>query len=143
MYVRSPYNLLQEQVAEGAHPVWRVAFVAILLNKTNGDQVRPIIGEIFEMFPGPQEFLRSTPMQSQRFVTLIRPLGLIARRALNLRRMTEDYLRGHPIESCYGCGPYAVDSVFTFCHDRPRNQSNDPWIAKYIEWYNRSREAIA
>ena len=134
MHTRSPYDLLQERAAAGAHPEWRVAFTAILLNKTNGDQVRPIFDEIFEMFPGPRDFLRASVAQTSRLVAILRPLGLITRRMLNLRRMTEDFVRGNPISKCYGCGQYAVDSVETFCHHRPSNLSNDPWIQKYIEW---------
>lgn len=138
----SPYNTLQEQQVGRPRAPWRILVVCMLLNKTHGRQVRPMIDEFFAKWPDPQTVMTSTLGMPE----LIRPLGFGNRRTEAIGHMSEDYALffgdGDPspdqgsewVRAIRGCGQYAQDSIAIFHCGKLENVSSDTWLQKYVEW---------
>lgn len=144
----SPYNLLQEQQL-GHDPVdWRILVCCILLNRTNGRVVRPLMDELWKRWPGPMSMAHCMPDQLAAFV---RPLGFGEQRTRNLRHMSDQYVeltRATPMSAFVdggwarglsGCGQYAVDSINIFVYGKTDVVTTDTWLNKYLEWRNAQR----
>ena len=129
---QSPHNLLQEQADYGPDREWRVCVACALLNRTNGDQVRPIFDELMRTWHSPRALLDT--VETPRVQRLLQPLGFVNQRTRRLINMTSDYLEGRPIEYCSGNGPYAWASVRIVCHGDLDAPTDDPWLKKYVEW---------
>lgn len=130
--VMSPFKLLQEMANYGPDGEWRVCVVCALLNKTNGDQVRPIFDELMKMWHSPRALIDT--IESPRAQRLLTPLGLVNQRTRRLVNMTLDYMRGTPIEHCSGNGPYAWASLDIVCRGKLDTRTDDVWLNRYLLW---------
>lgn len=144
----SPYNLIQEQLANQDHYVWRILVACMLLNRTDGAQVRPMIEALFKLAPSPKRMVVVCDYDKERLLRLLRPLGLYNRRMAMLRKLSQAYVDefdeiGEPryvrkdgrwASHMPGCGQYAVDSLNIFVYGILENASSDTWLQKYIEW---------
>lgn len=124
----SPHRLLQEQVTRDLHYPWRVIVCCALLNQTQGEQVRPMLDELFIRCPQPEL------MMTARLSDLLQPLGLQDRRERLLRRMTWDYTTGAQPGECFGVGQYGRDALLLFVHDVRPVGVRDPWLQKWRGW---------
>lgn len=124
----SPLALAQERVPRGEHYPWRVLVTCALLNQTQGEQVRPILGRLFARCPHPSD------MVVQDLRSMLRPLGLQNRRAYVLRTLSLDCLAGSPPEACYGVGRYALDAYALFVDGRTDVEPEDRWLREYLDW---------
>lgn len=128
----SPLNTIQELVDRDKHYPWRVLVVCTLLNQTHGRGVRPMVDEFFSRTPNPQNMLL-TPHDD--VIDLLRPLGFYNRRYRTLMLMTQDYMRGMPLDRLHGVGPYARDAIMLFVEGKlDELRSHDTWLRPYREW---------
>ena len=106
----SPYDLLQERFWPDG---WKILVVCLLLNQTSRKQVEPIIAEFFEKFPNPEALVGC---DEEDLKNLIRPLGLVNRRADTLKRFSEEFVtkKWSKAKELYGCGKYADDTYEIF-----------------------------
>ena len=127
----SPHGLIQESLsrAGGLYP-WRVLVACVLLNRTQGSQVRPMVMGLFRCYPTPQALAAAG--KGLEFV--LEPLGLGHRRAETLRRLSRDYAAGKPPEECHGVGRYARDALAVFVEGRTDIEPSDKWLRPYVEW---------
>ncbi|KAD4887881.1 hypothetical protein E3N88_19952 [Mikania micrantha] len=107
---RSHYNLIQE---DHIHDPWRVVAICILLNMTQGVQVRGVISDFFSLCPDAQT---TTQVPVEMIEKLITPLGLQRVKSKRIRNFSEAYLRDDwtHIAQLYGVGKYAADAYAIF-----------------------------
>ena len=130
----SPINCIQETLPFGQHYPWRVMVSCVLLNRTQRNQVRPILDKVWEMLPTPDALLHMTDKQENDLHVLLAPLGLINRRYDILIRMTIDYLEGKELHKCFGLGKYGRDAVDLFVLGRTDVHPHDTWLKPYLKW---------
>lgn len=141
----SPHNTLQEQQIGKAYGVWRILVVCQLLNRTNGNQVRPMIDRFFLRWPSPTALLMANP---QELKESIKPLGFADQRFRHLRTMSVQYRAlldcdrqfwkshsdGGWCLALTGCGPYAAASLDVVVYGRIMTPIDDKWLEKYRQW---------
>jgi methyl-CpG-binding domain protein 4 len=121
------------QAQYGSAP-WRVLVVCALLNLTSRDQVRPVLGELFDRWPHPEAMALAGP----DFEEFLRPLGLAEQRARRLRRMSEEFmglevLSGWHVEQLHACGSYSGDAFRIFCQGDLACRPGDRVLKAYVE----------
>lgn len=142
----SPYNTLQEQQIGKPDAPWRVLVCCILLNRTNGREVRPMIESLFERYPTPEALNRADPKELFLEVAW---LGFGKQRTSSLIGMSGAYagmvMRGGPefwksysdgmwATRFMGCAKYAVDSLNVFVYGKNDVTTSDTWLNRFIEW---------
>ena len=106
----------------------------MLLNKTNSNQVRKVIWELFRIACTPEAAVAA---DTSAIEALIQPLGLFRKRAVALQTMSREYLEKdwESPEELYGLGKYAADAYFIFCRGLWREvQPEDKDLLKYKDW---------
>ena len=107
----SPWNLVQEPYFGDE---WKILVCCILLNLTTHKQVRNILPELFERYPGPNAMAAANEDELKNY---LRTLGLVNKRAKTLIRFSREYLVLPWITAMelHGCGKYADDAWHIFC----------------------------
>ena len=92
--------MVQQQVEN----VWQHMVGVICLNLTSRNQVKPILTELFNITPTPEEFLKV--WQHDSLSDFIKPLGMFNIRAHRIMRMTHDILKwdGEDATKLFGIG---------------------------------------
>ena len=129
----SPYGLLEEDLYQDP---WKLLIACMLLNKTSGKQVRSVIWNFFKLCPNPESAIETEISEIEK---LIQPLGLFRKRAVALKRFSEEYMKDDwqdPSE-LYGIGKYASDAYKIFCLGKWKPdevEPDDKDLQKYIVW---------
>lgn len=127
----SPFGLIEEVLY---HDPWKLLMACMLLNKTSGRAVRKILWELLRLIPDAEAARHVNVTKVQE---LIYPLGLSTKRAVMLKRFSEDYLDKQwtdPLE-LHGIGQYAADAYFMFCRGCWREvHPADKDLLKYSNW---------
>ncbi|KAF5762592.1 putative DNA glycosylase [Helianthus annuus] len=107
---RSHHNLIQE---DHIHDPWRIVVICILLNMTQGVQVRGVISEFFSLCPDAKT---ATEVPAEAIEKLITPLGLQKVKTERIQRFSEGYLWDDwtHISQLHGVGKYAADAYAIF-----------------------------
>ncbi|MFS8035319.1 putative DNA glycosylase [Helianthus anomalus] len=107
---RSHHNLIQE---DHIHDPWRIVVICILLNMTQGVQVRGVISEFFSLCPDAKT---ATEVPAEAIEKLITPLGLQKVKTERIQRFSEGYLWDDwtHITQLHGVGKYAADAYAIF-----------------------------
>ncbi|KAJ0727316.1 putative DNA glycosylase [Helianthus annuus] len=107
---RSHHNLIQE---DHIHDPWRIVVICILLNMTQGVQVRGVISEFFSLCPDAKT---ATEVPAETIEKLITPLGLQKVKTERIQRFSEGYLWDDwtHITQLHGVGKYAADAYAIF-----------------------------
>jgi hypothetical protein len=100
-----------------------------LLNRTHGQQVRPMFEALLARWPTP----RSMAGAGRGLERFVRPLGLWRRRAALLRRLSAGDAWRDPA-SCAGVGRYALDSHAIFVEGRLDVRPTDGKLKPYLKW---------
>jgi len=132
----SPYSLLQEELWRFP---WRVMIACIMLNLTSYKQVRNVIWDFFEEYPGALCAAEANPSE---LAEMLRPLGLYNRRAATIIKFSKQYSGGLAIEDCHGIGKYALDSYTIFCLRSLDVEPTDSKLIMYMEWATKHLEEI-
>ena len=131
----SPFGLVQERVNKDDLHEWRIVTICCLMNRTHARQVRPMMRDLFVTWPTPEAMVVAGP----GLEVMLKTLGLVKKRANVLRKMSEDLVKGVPIERCFGVGHYAHDSLEIFVNARTNFVPTDRFLVKYVDWVNEGR----
>lgn len=122
--------MLQERIPQDRHYPWRVVVCCVLLIRSNRNLVRSMFEEFFRVFKAPRLLIA----RQERLGPMLQPLGLQARRALILLRLTSEYLEGRPLAHCFGVGQYAQDALDIFVHGHLDVRPADRFLRLYLTW---------
>ncbi|TVU06800.1 hypothetical protein EJB05_46835 [Eragrostis curvula] len=126
----SPHNLLQEKYASDP---WKVIVICMLLNRTQGIQVRNILSKFFELYPDPQIAYRADPSEMAQHLV---PLGLQKTKTRIIQKFSKGYVEKewtHITQLC-GVGKYAADAYAIFCAGRATEVV--PEDHKLVDYWN-------
>ncbi|KAF0922582.1 hypothetical protein E2562_039034 [Oryza meyeriana var. granulata] len=108
---RSPHKLLQEKYASDP---WKVIVICMLLNLTQGKQVRRKVKGFFKRYPDAQTAFNADPEKMAKYLA---PLGLQRVKANRIQKFSKAYVEKewtYITELC-GVGKYAADAYAIFC----------------------------
>lgn len=138
----SPLQLIQERITRGPLYPWQMTVACILLNKTQGKQVEPVLWNLLKLFPGPDAICEA---DEQLLESLLRPLGMWRRRTMSLKHLarvwvglekagvkTNGFTR--VLLSMPGIGQYAYDSWRIFVEGDLSINPADSKLLEYIKW---------
>eukprot|EP00884_Botryococcus_braunii_P023235 jgi/Botrbrau1/9596/Bobra.106_2s0018.1 len=93
---------------------WRLLVACLLLNKTSAGQVRKVIWNLFELMPNAEA---AASVNISELEALLYPLGLFRKRALMIKRFSEEYLSKtwNDPQELHGVGQYGSDAYRIFC----------------------------
>lgn len=70
---------------------WKCLVVCMMLNRTKRAQVEKVVWKFFEKYPTPDALLAAP---DEEISEMVKPLGFYRRRALALKKMSQDFLEG-------------------------------------------------
>ncbi|KAF4381606.1 hypothetical protein F8388_021234 [Cannabis sativa] len=108
---RSDIGLLQEDHVDDP---WRVLVICMLLNRTTGIQAKQVISDLFNLCPNAKV---ASEVSSGEIEKIIQPLGLFRKRAVMIKRFSQEYLEEGwtHVTQLHGIGKYAADAYAIFC----------------------------
>ncbi|XP_024993544.1 uncharacterized protein LOC112527259 isoform X1 [Cynara cardunculus var. scolymus] len=108
---RSYHNLIQE---DHFHDTWRVVTICVLLNQTQGVQVKRVISDFFSLCPDAKT---ATEVPAEIMQKVIQPLGLQRKRTKIIQTLSEQYIDDEwtHVTQLHGVGKYAADAYAIFC----------------------------
>uniref|UniRef100_A0A803R9P5 HhH-GPD domain-containing protein n=1 Tax=Cannabis sativa TaxID=3483 RepID=A0A803R9P5_CANSA len=108
---RSDFGLLQEDHVDDP---WRVLVICMLLNRTTGIQAKQVISDLFNLCPNAKV---ASEVSSGEIEKIIQPLGLFRKRAVMIKRFSQEYLEESwtHVTQLHGIGKYAADAYAIFC----------------------------
>nr|XP_051224093.1 uncharacterized protein LOC127342177 isoform X2 [Lolium perenne] len=111
---RSPHNLLQEKYASDP---WKVIVICMLLNLTQGKQVKNIIEGFFECYPDAHSAINADP---EKMAGYLECLGLQHVKTTRIQKFSKEYVEKEwtYITELSGVGKYAADAYAIFCAGR-------------------------
>ena len=127
-------RLIQEELLGQPDYPWRMLVACILLNRTRGFVVRPVLARLLELGPPPEALSQS---DHSKLVEVIRPLGFKQRRSGYLRHMSRQYLRERRPETMSGIGDYALESWMIFVEGFLDFEPSDAKLKAYVDWKKR------
>jgi methyl-CpG-binding domain protein 4 len=119
-------RLIQEDVDDP----WQMLVACILLNRTTGEVARPVFELVVDRWPSPIALRDADP---RALASAIRPVGLQIVKAKRLKRMSEDWLNGVPLEKIHGVGRYAIESWRIFVDGVTTIKPTDRRLREYLE----------
>lgn len=125
--------LIQEQYGPD---LWKILVCCVMLNRSKGEQVRPVAEKFFARWASPQD-VESWHLDDM--VEVLRPLGLEHRKAIYIISIAAGLVNGDDYETLLGVGQYAKDSVQIFYHHDYDFEPEDVVLKSYLE--ERRREA--
>jgi len=149
--VNSPLGLIEELFCTDA---WKLLLSTICLNRTTRTQVDPVLYSFLQEWPTLDSFLCSScgdsdgdeSSQVQRIIEIIRPLGIVQKRAVGILRFSKEYhelvlrkathlgltfeeasseLSRDEVLSLYQCGEYAYAAYRLFIQ-KVLDEEQDP-----------------
>ncbi|KAL4581471.1 hypothetical protein LXL04_017686 [Taraxacum kok-saghyz] len=136
---RSCHNLIQE---DHIHDPWRILTICLLLNQTQGLQVKRVISDFFTLCPDAKT---ATQVPVDAIQVLIKPLGLQKKRSRMIQILSEQILDDEwtHVTQLYGVGKYAADAYAIFCTGQwTRVTPKDHMLNRYWEWLHQNKEAL-
>lgn len=122
----SGLNLIQEEYRESP---WKMLVACMMLNRTTGKQVRPVLEELFSRWPNKEALAAADDCELRN---VIAPCGMQAKRSIFLRKMSALYGKV-PVQNLPGVGKYATDSWKLFqLGEVP--QVMDKQLKRYVTW---------
>ena len=123
--------LLQEVYQEEP---WKMLVCCILLNLTHRRQVDKIRDKLFTRYPTAMHMAFA---MEDELSEMLKPLGFYNKRAVTLKRMSLEYVRGFTdVSTLYGIGKYANDSWEIFQNNNTNIQPEDDVLKEYIRITN-------
>ncbi|CAD6205047.1 unnamed protein product [Miscanthus lutarioriparius] len=126
----SPHKLLQENYASDP---WKVIVICMLLNLTQGKQVRKKVKGFFKRYPDPQTAYTADPEKMAKYLA---PLGLQRVKTNRIQKFSKAYVGEewtYITELC-GVGKYAADAYAIFCAGRANEVV--PKDHKLVDYWN-------
>nr|XP_043623979.1 methyl-CpG-binding domain protein 4-like isoform X2 [Erigeron canadensis] len=136
---RSDYNLIQE---DHIHDPWRVMALCILLNKTQGLQVKRAISDFFSLCPDAKTAAQVPEKMIRKVIT---PLGLQKIRARTVSIYSKQYIEDNwtHVTQLFGIGKYAADAYAIFVTGHwNRVRPKDHMLVKYWNFLRGKRNLL-
>ncbi|XP_076893883.1 methyl-CpG-binding domain protein 4-like protein [Bidens hawaiensis] len=136
---RSHHNLIQE---DHVHDPWRVVCICILLNMTQGVQVRGVISDFFDLCPDAKT---ATEVPQETIERLITSLGLQKVKSQRIHRFSLGYLWDDwtHITQLHGVGKYAADAYAIFVTGQWRRViPTDHMLNKYWDFLHQNAHLL-
>ncbi|KAJ3193140.1 Methyl-CpG-binding domain protein 4 [Irineochytrium annulatum] len=138
----SPVGLIQEKLKRNP---WMLLSATIFLNKTRGDQAKPVMWDFFNMFPTPEKCCAASVSEVSE---VIYTLGMQKQRASRLIQFSKAYVENPRFDNPMalpGIGKYGDDSWRLFCgptddHWVSGNVVTDKELIKYVRWRRQTRK---
>jgi len=113
---------------------WKMLVCCVMLNLTTRKQVDIVRESLFTRYPSPIVMAFSNLEELSK---ILAPLGMQNKRALTLKRLSLEYIRGfkHP-KDLYGIGQYGVDSWEIFQNKNYNIKPTDKVLKKYLKEIN-------
>lgn len=113
---------------------WRVIVACVCLNLCSARAARGVVMRVLSRWPVPSAMAQA----GGDLEGVLRPLGMAEKRAASLRGIAKDWgiVR---LEDLPGVGPYALESVKTFCRDGTPDKISDRKVAAWVEWKRRNK----
>ena len=131
---RSPYCLIQEDLWPNE---WKILVVCMLLNCTTRTAVEKVLPKLFDKYPDAKSVANADHAQ---LTQVICSLGFGNRRASNLIKMSQHYLRGNwkHAKDLPGIGDYAAAAWEIFVRGTlPKDCPKDHALTYYYNWRKR------
>ncbi|CAH9094492.1 unnamed protein product [Cuscuta epithymum] len=132
---RSPHNLIQE---DHVHDPWRVLLICILLNRTDGKEVRKALPKLLDLCPNAKA---ASEVDVEQIAHIVEPLGL--NKHVKIQQFSREYLEDSwtHVTQLYGIGKYAADAYAIFCTGKwDRVKPVDHMLVKYWEFLHTSSQ---
>jgi dCMP deaminase len=113
---------------------WRVAVACACVNLASARAARGVVFRLLARWPDPCTLSTAgTDLEA-----LLHPLGLSERRARAVRSISNTQ---QPIESAYGVGRYALESIRVFCNGELPDPDDvgDRKVAAWVRWQHENR----
>lgn len=123
-------SMIQEELRGQSHYGWKTLVACILMNRATGDQARPVLKELLDRWPSPNELSRA---DESEVLEVVRSLGFQTARSRNLVQMSDRFLRRVPLKDLPGIGPYALESWRIFVEDDLNFVPQDEKLRRYVE----------
>jgi methyl-CpG-binding domain protein 4 len=129
-------RLVQEDLR---HDPWRLLVACVLLNRSRGSQVRPVLDELFERWPTCNK-MKNAPYGL--VAKVIERVGLQNTKAESIVRMSSEYSKmkrkygfipATLVRHLTGVGEYGEDSWFIFVLDLIEIEPNDEKLKAYVK----------
>ena len=113
---------------------WKMLICCILLNLTHRRQVDKIRDKLFTRYPTAVQMAFAI---EDELSEMLKPLGFYNKRAVTLKRMSLEYVRGFTdVNKLYGVGKYATDSWEIFQNNNTDVQPEDDVLKEYLRITN-------
>ena len=113
---------------------WKMLVCCILLNLTHRRQVDKLRDKLFTRYPTAMHMAFA---MEDELSEMLKPLGFYNKRAVTLKRMSLEYIRGFTdVSTLYGIGKYANDSWEIFQNNNTNIQPEDDVLKEYIRITN-------
>ncbi|KAL0269652.1 UNVERIFIED_CONTAM: hypothetical protein PYX00_007307 [Menopon gallinae] len=136
---RSPYHLIQEILY---HDPWKLLLCTMFLHKSNGKTAIPVFWQFIDKWGSPEEVISA---DEQEIEEILKPLGLHRKRAVMLKRFSEEYITKswkYPIE-LHGIGKYGNDSYKIFCVNEWHTvHPKDSKLVLYHNWLLQNQHSL-
>jgi len=110
---------------------WKMLICCVMLNLTTRKQVDKIRHKLFKRYPMPHVLAFAEELE---LIELLKPLGMQNKRALTLKRLSLEYLRGfRDPKELYGVGQYGIDSWEIFQNNNYNIDPTDKILKKYLK----------
>jgi len=129
--LRSPYSLIQEDLWPDE---WRILVACMLLNCTTRAAMEKVLSRLFAKYPDATAMASADQSELSQ---IIGRLGFGNRRACNLIKMSQHYLRSnwHHARELPGIGEYAAAAWEIFVKgDLPNDAPKDHALVRYYNW---------
>jgi endonuclease III len=94
---------------------WKLCVVCILLNQTHNSQVRPLLGDLFDLIPDASSAAKSNP---ETIAKIIRPVGFQNMKAKRIIEMSQKWISGfNSVDELPGIGKYGKESWRIFVEE--------------------------
>ncbi len=110
---------------------WKMLICCILLNQTTNQQVRKILGPLFDLIPDPESCIEADPL---KIAEIIKPTGFYNIKANRMQKLSQKWIEGfsHPTE-LPGVGKYAMESWDIFVNNRTDFTPSDKKLKMYLD----------
>ena len=113
---------------------WKMLICCILLNLTHRRQVDKVRDKLFTRYPTAVQMAFAI---EDELSEMLKPLGFYNKRAVTLKRMSLEYVRGFTdVNQLYGVGKYATDSWEIFQNNNTDVQPEDDVLKEYLRITN-------
>lgn len=110
---------------------WKMLICCILLNQTTNQQVRKVLGPLFDLIPDPESCISADP---EKISEIIKPTGFYNIKSSRIQKMSKKWVEGfEDPRELPGVGKYAMESWDIFVNNRTDFIPSDKKLKMYLD----------